>query len=159
MSSSAVETAAVEREITIAAKPETVWGLLVDPAKATRWMGLEAWLDPRPGGLYRVRVTPTRTARGEFVEVDPPRRLVYTFGWEEPDALVSPGGSTVVLELVPEGDGTRVRLTHRDLPSGASDGHARGWEHYLTRLATVAAGGDPGPDPWASEQAREERSA
>lgn len=121
-------------------------------------MGVEAWLDARPGGLYRVRINPTHTARGEFVEVDAPRRLVYTFGWEAEDALVPPGGSTVEIELVPEGDGARVRLRHRDLPSAAAaESHARGWEHYLARLSTAAPGGDPGPDPWASEQPREER--
>jgi uncharacterized protein YndB with AHSA1/START domain len=114
-------------------------------------MGIDAWLDPRPGGLYRVRVTPRNTARGEFVVVDPPRRLVYTWGWEDETMLVPAGSSIVEIELVPEGGGTRVRLTHRDLPAAAADGHGRGWDHYLPRLAVAAAGGDPGSDPWAAE--------
>ena len=70
------ETMAVERELEIAASPETVWQFLVDPEKATRWIGNGARLDPRPGGEYRCAVIPGHTAAGEFVEVDPPRRLV-----------------------------------------------------------------------------------
>jgi uncharacterized protein YndB with AHSA1/START domain len=52
------ETTAVEREIAIAASPETVWEFLVDAEKATRWMGQTASFDPRPRGLYRVEVIP-----------------------------------------------------------------------------------------------------
>src|SRR6266567_5596065 len=70
------DTTSVERDVTIAASPETVWEFLIDPDKATRWMGLTASFDPRPGGEYVCNVIPGHTARGEFVELDPPRRLV-----------------------------------------------------------------------------------
>ena len=62
---------------------------------------------------------------------------------------VPPGSSTIEIELESDGDGTRLRFTHRDLPSTkAAESHAHGWDHYLPRLATAAAGGDPGRDPW-----------
>jgi uncharacterized protein YndB with AHSA1/START domain len=142
----------VEREIAIAARPETVWAFLVDPEKATRWMGETAELDPRPGGIYRVGVIPGNTAAGEFVEVDPPRRLVWTWGWEaghEGEHAVPPGSSTIEVELIPDGEGTTLRFTHSGLPGAeAVKQHAHGWEHYLGRLQTAAAGGDPGRDPW-----------
>jgi uncharacterized protein YndB with AHSA1/START domain len=149
---SATSSVSVEREVAIAASPETVWEFLVDPAKATRWMGETASFDARPGGEYRVGVIPGHTARGEFVELDPPRRLVFTWGWE-PGAdgpnPVPPGSSTIEIELVPEGEGTLLRFAHRDLPSQeTADSHAHGWDHYLARLATAAPGGDPGVDPW-----------
>ncbi len=146
---------AVEREVRIAASPETVWQFLVDDEKAQRWMGQSASFDARPGGEYRCDVIPGNTASGEFVEVDRPRRVVFTWGWE-PGAdgapnPVPPGSTTVEIELVPDGAGTLVRFTHRDLPSQkAADSHAHGWDHYLARLATAAAGGDPGEDPWVS---------
>ena len=113
-------------------------------------------LDPRPGGIYRVDVVPGSIAVGEFVELDPPRRLVLTWGWEpradRPDN-VAPGSTTVEFQLVPSGDGTMLRLTHRGLP--ASDtGHGHGWDHYLDRLAVAAAGGDPGVDPWTTSSER-----
>jgi uncharacterized protein YndB with AHSA1/START domain len=146
------ETFSVTRELTIDASPETVWEFLVDSEKATRWMGQTASLDPVPGGDYVVGVIPGHTARGTFVELDPPSRLVYTWGWEpgegEPPA-VPPGSSTVEIELVAEGGGTRLVMTHRDLPSeAAAESHTTGWDHYLARLAVAAGGGDPGPDPW-----------
>jgi uncharacterized protein YndB with AHSA1/START domain len=146
--------ASLEREVAIAASPETVWEFLVDPQKATRWMGQECWFDPRPGGLYQCAVIPGHTARGEFVEIDPPRRLVFTWGWEPGEdgpSPVPPGSSTIEIELVPDGDGTRLRFTHRDLPSEESaESHSHGWDHYLKRLVIAAPGGDPGEDPWLS---------
>ena len=149
---STTETIAVEREVLIDARPETVWEFLVDPEKAVRWMGQTAELEPRPGGLYRVGVIPGHVARGEFVELDPPHRLVFTWGWEPDEdgaSSVPPGSSTVEIELEPNGSGTRLRFTHRDLPSTESaESHGHGWDHYLGRLVTAAAGGDPGTDPW-----------
>jgi len=143
-----IKTTSVEREIAIAASPETVWEFFVDPDKATRWMGETASLDPRPGGEYRVGVIPGHTASGEFVELDPPRRLVFTWGWENHES-VAPGSSTIEVELVPEGDGTRVRFSHAGLPNReAAESHAHGWDHYLERLAIAASGDDPGKDPW-----------
>jgi uncharacterized protein YndB with AHSA1/START domain len=146
------EPLVVRRRVEIAASPETVWELLVDPVKALRWWGIEVELDPRPGGRLRVHVIPGSVVSGAFVEVDPPRRLVYTWGWTEgggSPGLVPPGSSTVEIELEPTGAGTTVRLTHSGLPNAESAGsHGEGWDHYLGRLAVVAAGGDPGRDPW-----------
>ncbi|MGH2725022.1 MAG: SRPBCC domain-containing protein [Actinomycetota bacterium] len=54
------------------------------------------------------------------------------------------------ITLVPHGDATILRLRHTDLPSDlAREQHRQGWTHYLGRLATAGAGGDPGPDPLA----------
>jgi uncharacterized protein YndB with AHSA1/START domain len=146
------ESVSVEREIAIAASPETVWELLVDPIQAIRWMGQEATFDVRPGGEYRVAVIPGHTASGQFVEVDRPRRLVHTWGWEG-ESGVPPGSSTVEYELIPNGEGTLLRLTHRDLPNAeAAESHGHGWDHYLERITIAAAGGDPGTDPWISGQ-------
>jgi uncharacterized protein YndB with AHSA1/START domain len=151
---STAETVEIQRELTIAATPETVWGFLVEPEKATRWMGQQATFEPEPGGLYRVAVIPGNTARGEFVELEPPRRLVFTWGWEPGGAgpnPVPPGSTTVEIELEPDGDGTRLRFAHRGLPSpDSAESHGHGWDHYLKRLETAAAGGDPGTDPWLS---------
>jgi uncharacterized protein YndB with AHSA1/START domain len=150
---SSTETA-VERTIAIDASPETVWQFLVDPEKTTAWWGMTASFDPRPGGEYRIEVIPGHTASGEFVELDAPRRLVYTFGWEAGENganRVPPGSSTIEIELVPDGAGTVLNFTHRDLPSAeASESHSKGWDHYLERLAVAASGGEPGRDPWLS---------
>ena len=146
------EPLVVRRRVEIAARPETVWELLVDQQKALRWWGIGARFDPRPGGEIRVHVTPGSIASGEFVELDPPRRLVYTWGWSEGGGgpeLVPAGSTTVEIELTPTEAGTTLTLVHRGLPNEESAGnHGAGWDHYLGRLAVVAEGGDPGPDPW-----------
>lgn len=149
------EATSLERTITIAAAPETVWEFLVDPDKMTRWMGMSAALDARPGGAYRCGVIPGHTAAGEVVEVDPPHRLVFTWGWEPSGGDENPvpqGSSTIEIELTPEGEGTSLRFVHRDLPSAESTAsHAHGWDHYLERLEIAAGGGDPGEDPWLTQ--------
>ena len=141
---------AVRREMAIAATPETIWEFLVDSEKATRWMGQSASLDPRPGGEYRVEVLSGNVALGEFVEVDPPHRLVWTWGWsDESQSPVPPGSTRIEVELEPDGDGTLLRFMHSGLPDAeATAKHAHGWDHYLERLATVARGDDAGRDPW-----------
>jgi uncharacterized protein YndB with AHSA1/START domain len=149
------ERLSLQREIEIAAAPETVWEFLVDPDKARRWWGTSVFVDLRPEGRYRVELSRGRTVVGEFVELDPPRRLVYSFGWEAGSgdlaSLVPPGSSTVEIELIPRAGGTTLRIVHRDLPDAESLGsHGGGWDHYLERLSIAAAGGDPGPDPWSA---------
>lgn len=138
-----------EREIRIEAPPQTVFPFLVDPDRMTSWMGTAAELDPRPGGVWHVSVVGGRAvARGEFVSVDPPRSVVFTFGWEGPDQPVPAGSSKVEITLVPDGGGTILRLVHTALPDAhAAEQHTHGWTHYLSRLAVAAAGGDPGRDP------------
>lgn len=143
---------AVEREVRIAARPETVFEFFTDQEKQLLWMGRRAELDARPGGIYLVEINDQSTARGEFVEIDAPNRVVFTFGWEGQEAGsgvhgVPPGSSRVEITLEPEGDGTLVRLRHFGLPEEAREMHGQGWQLYLGRLEIAASGGDPGPDP------------
>lgn len=150
---SAETGAAVEVETRIAASPETVFEFFTDPDKIVQWMGRKAELDARPGGAFRCDINGRDVASGEYVVVDPPRRAVFTWGWEAEGSLTAPGSSTVEVLLEPDGDGTRLRLLHRDLPSAeAREKHGQGWRHYAERLAIAAAGGDPGADPWAAPQ-------
>jgi uncharacterized protein YndB with AHSA1/START domain len=134
------------REIVIDATPETIWPFLIDADKHVEWVGTVAEIDARPGGTYRVLVAGQHQSAGQFVEVVPKEKVVFTFGWEEKDHPIPPGSSTVEITLQPEGDKTRVRLVHRGLPADAVDDHGVGWAHYLERLTIAASGGDPGPD-------------
>jgi uncharacterized protein YndB with AHSA1/START domain len=81
-------------------------------------------------------------ALGEYVEVVPNRRVVFTWGWDGPDAVVKAGGSTVEIDLEPRGTGTRLRLVHRGLPVSERASHAEGWDFFLPRLTAVAEGRD-----------------
>ena len=96
----------VEREVRIAASPETVFGFFCDPELKLRWMGVQAELDPVPGGIYRVRINARDVARGEYVEVVPHERIVFTWGWEGDGNAVPPGASTVEVTLTPDGEDT-----------------------------------------------------
>jgi uncharacterized protein YndB with AHSA1/START domain len=140
----------VHREIRIDAAPSTVFEFLTDPAKMVRWMGTEALVDPRPGGDYAVNISGHERVSGEVIEIVPDRRLVFTWGWEGGALPVAPGASTVEITLEPDGPGTLLRLTHRDLPPGMHTFHRLGWDYALPRLAAVATGQDPGPDPLRS---------
>jgi uncharacterized protein YndB with AHSA1/START domain len=133
-------------EIVIDARPATIFPFLTDPVKHLEWMGTQAELEPRPGGTYRVRVGGEHPSAGEFVEVVPNERVVFTFGWDEPDHPIPSGTTTVAISLIPEGDKTRVRLVHTGLPEDAVSDHTAGWDHYLGRLALAATGRDAGPD-------------
>ena len=138
----------VRREVRIAAPPETVFEFLTDAAKRIRWAGTQAESDPRLGGAHRTVINPGHIVSGEYVEVLPHRRVVCTWGWIDSPAM--PPGSTIVqFDLAPDGSGTVLRVAPAMLPATARDGHAEVWAHSLSRLAAAAAGGDPGPDPWA----------
>jgi len=145
------------KEIFIDAPPEVVFQFLTDPVKMVRWMGIAAEVDPRPGGVYRLDPNGRDVILGKYLEVIPNHRVVFTWGWEKPSEGMPavPAGSTrVEIDLQAEGDGTRVRLTHSELPPAARDRHELGWGHYLMRLKTVSEGSDPGSDPYASLSVR-----
>lgn len=147
----ATDTAIYVKTMVIDASPETVWEFFVDPEKLVRWKGMKAELDPTAGGIYRCEVIPGHTARGEYVELDRPNRLVFTWGWEN-ESDVPAGSSTIEVDLTPEGDGTSLRFVHKELPNAeAVASHAHGWDHYLERLEIAATGGDPGEDPWLTQ--------
>ena len=148
----------IEVERRIEARPETVFAYFIDPERFLKWQGVDAELDPEPGGLFRVTVTGRSrvVARGEYVEVDPPKRVVFTWGWEQieglPDGMdgLLPGTSTVEVTLEPAGEGTILRLRQSGLRTDPEKKvHIEGWGTVLDRLTIVAAGGDPGPYPLA----------
>ncbi len=123
-----------------------MFSFFTDPKKMIQWKGISAELTARPGGIYRVSINGRDVARGEYLEVVPFSRIVFTWGWEGDGSAVPPGSSTVEVTLAPAGDGTLLRLRHIGLPAPAQKEHSMGWEHYLARLAMAAAGKDPGKD-------------
>jgi uncharacterized protein YndB with AHSA1/START domain len=138
----------LEHQTRVSASPETVFQYFTDPTRMVEWMGTEATLDPRAGGVCRINPTGHAVMSGRFLEVDPPRRIVFTWGWETELYATPPQSTVVEVSLVPIGKDTLVRLTHRRLQPAAVAFHREGWEHYLPRLARAAAGADAGVDPW-----------
>lgn len=134
------------KELTIKATPATIFPYLVDPARLVEWMGTEASLNPVPGGEFRVLCGGVNPSAGEFVEVIPNQKVVFTFGWDLPGHPIPAGSTQVEITLTPDGEYTLLRLTHRGLPDDAIGDHLGGWNYYLRRLEMVIDGVDPGPD-------------
>ena len=125
----------IAREIAIDAPAELVFSYLTDPAKHVQWQGVEAELDPRPGGALRITFAPGYVAVGTYVEVSPPTRIVYTWGWEQEGSDSLPAGSsTVEITLEASSLGTIVRLRHHGLPEPMLTFHSHGWDDCLAEL-------------------------
>ena len=137
------EPLVVERQTSAAA--EVVYEYLVNSADWVTWQGADAELEPEPGGIFRITTDDGRIARGQYVELRPSERVVFTWGWVDHPG-VPPGSTTVTIELMPNADGTLIRLTHEGLSPEEAGVHRLGRSHYLPRLAIAAAGTDPGPD-------------
>lgn len=129
----------------IDAPPECVYEYFTRAEAIVAWMGDYALVEAEPGGRFTVDVKGA-PVRGRFLVLDPPRRLLISWGYAGSDRL-PPGASTVEIRLTAERGGTRVELEHRDLPAEERPGHVSGWTHYLARLAAAGSGRDPGPDP------------
>jgi uncharacterized protein YndB with AHSA1/START domain len=143
---------AVQR-LVIHAPADEVFEHFVNPALFGLWMAEGATLDPTPGGIVRWTHPNGDTVSGRYVEVDPPRRLVFTYGWQRADVQIPPGSTTVEVDLVTQDDGaTLLTLVHRGLEDRAADAHQGGWRHYLNRLGRTAEGEDVGSDPSANRR-------
>ncbi|HEY7073674.1 MAG TPA: SRPBCC domain-containing protein [Acidimicrobiales bacterium] len=126
-------TDAYTTSIRIEAKPDEVFPYLTDAALMVRWMGDWACLAAEPGGEFAVDIDGI-PVRGEYCVVEPPTRVVMTWGVPGNDVIPA-GSSTVEITLAADGDGTVVRLVHRDLPPEEVAKHGVGWDHFLPRLA------------------------
>jgi len=137
---------AFSTEVDLPAPPEEVFRHLTDPAAMIRWLGQHATLEPVPGGAFNVDINGV-PVRGRYLEVDPPRRILVSWGVAG-NGDMPPGATEVEFTLTSIPAGTRLRLVHRGLAEDQREIHAAGWQHFLARLTRAAAGNDPGPDPW-----------
>ena len=124
----------------IEAKPETVFAFLTEQEKAAQWFGQITEIEGRPGGRFHVAATSGVHATGEFKEVVPYEKVVFTWGGMDD---IPEGGTTVEILLKPENKGTQLTLRHYDIPSQKSaDSFQKGWpEHAFPLLKLVAEGG------------------
>ena len=128
----------------IQAPPERVFRAWSDPDVAARWGWGRAYdtiavdLDCRPGGRWRHEIRDRTTGEtfwfdGVFREVDPPRRVVHTFGWTSDRGHAEPE-SLVTVDLVPSGGGTEVVITHTRLPADKVRETDAGWKDCLEQV-------------------------
>jgi len=126
----------VKATVRIAASPAEVFPYLVDPSLIVQWIGTWADLNPQPGGVFALDMGDT-PARGSYISVEPPDRVVFTWGIPGNEVL-PPGSSTVEILLKADGDETIVELTHRELPSEMLSTHQAGWDECVEKLRQVA---------------------
>jgi uncharacterized protein YndB with AHSA1/START domain len=139
---------AVIHEIALPVPVERVFEMFTDPRQLVRWIGISADLEPQPGGRFRFEIVPGQFCEGQYVIIDPPGRLVFTWGWTDPGFGLPPGTSRVEVTLTRSGDdGTRLRLVHTGLAGDLGLLHEDGWSRFLARLAAVAAGEEPAHYP------------
>lgn len=129
------------------APPERIFAAWTDPAVLRRWWaaqpdwtGADASTDVRVGGRYRLSMRDSaggvRSVAGEYIEVDPPRHLSYTWAWESHGDSEAPGAVTVVsVDFVAEGSSTRVVLEQRGFATQSDqESHDEGWRGCLDNL-------------------------
>ena len=133
-------------ECTLAALPEDVFRMLTDQGELVTWWGPHGFttvaveLSLTQGGPYRLRMTPPDDVAfhlsGEFLEIDPPWHLVFTFRWEEP---APDDRETVVdLSLGSTGKGTRLVLSQGPfLTKERLALHRNGWTESFEKLQAV----------------------
>ncbi|MFV4009777.1 TIGR03086 family metal-binding protein [Mycobacterium tuberculosis] len=138
-----------EKAVVVPLDPTSTFALITQPDRLRRWMAVAARIELRTGGAYRWTVTPGHSAAGTVIHVDPGKRVVFTWGWED-HGDPPPGGSTVTITLTPVDGGTEVRLVHDGLTAQQAARHAKGWNHFLDRLVVAGQHGDAGPDEWAA---------
>lgn len=132
-----------EHSVLIAARIETVWGIVSDPDRFGDWLQGRAAFAPEPGSDFEIDFPQFETRiRGEVLEYEPERhRFVVSWGVASgPQAATLPiGSSKVELWLVSEEGGTRAHVRHSALPSEkeARD-HEAGWRFHLSRLSLFA---------------------
>ncbi|MGH9136614.1 MAG: SRPBCC family protein [Acidimicrobiales bacterium] len=134
-------TRSVEQTLRINARPETVWRYWTDPQRMCEWWGAAAELDPRPGGTCRVEMGGGPVMRGEYLELVPHERVVFSFGWDPTDGApaIAPGSTRVEVTLTDDGGDTIMTLRHTGIPTAHADEHRAGWAHFLPLLADAAS--------------------
>lgn len=125
----------VSYQILIHAPAETVYHHLTDPAALLTWIAASAESEPVAGGGIRWTLPNGATMRGRYLDLQPPHRLIFSYGWENDLMGVPPESTIVEIDLDPHAQGTMLSLSHRLLPVTATEQHKQGWDYFLRRLA------------------------
>lgn len=138
---------AYDRTVFLPIDHDAAFDLVTQPERLRRWCTVSARVDLRLGGELRWTITPANNALGKFTEIEPGRRLSFTFGWVN-DPNLQPGASQVTITMEPVAGGTNLRLFHDGLTKEQDESHAEGWNYFLDRLIQFATTSQATADPW-----------
>jgi uncharacterized protein YndB with AHSA1/START domain len=141
--------ASITTSVTINADQSTVWKFLSEQPKFLGWMTFlpgapipsGSTFEPKPGGTLRIIFPDGTEAKGSVLELTPPAKLVFTWGYEPDRAKTGlrPGSSRVEATTLSVPEGTIVTLTHSGpMSDELAKEHEGGWRHYLSQLAVQA---------------------
>lgn len=128
----------LDRTVVIRARPATVFEFFRNSDDWAAWWGQGSTIDARPGGRLLIRHPNGIEMIGEVVEIQPPERFVFTYGYASGNPIPA-GGSLVTIRLALHPAGTLVRLTHEFSEEPARDEHVQGWRYQLSLFANVVA--------------------
>lgn len=127
----------LDRTVVIHAPRENVFRFLTDTPRWATWWGAGSTIDARPGGALYICHPGGVEVRGEVLEVKPPERMVFTYGYVKGEPIPV-GASRVTLRLDPHRLGTELHLTHEFADTAARDEHIQGWRYQLSLFSNVA---------------------
>jgi uncharacterized protein YndB with AHSA1/START domain len=129
----------LERTIVIRARRATVFRYFTDPARFAAWWGKGSEIDARVGGRVSIRFPNDVRVGGEVLELEPPGRIVFSYGYEGGRHAIPPGGSRVSITLEELPEGTRLQLRHELATQAGRDMHVQGWRYQLALFANVVS--------------------
>jgi len=128
----------LDRTIIINAPREAVFKYFTDSSRWAAWWGEGSTIDSRPGGRIHIKYPEGTEVAGEVVEVRPPERIVFTYGYVSGDPIPA-GSSRVSIQLAEDHRATRLTLTHELGSAAARDQHIQGWRYQLSLFSNVVA--------------------
>lgn len=127
----------VHRELVIRAPRELVFRHFTDSERWARWWGKGSTIDGRVGGAMAIVYPDGSRASGTVLELDPPRRVVFSYGYEGAGKPIAPGASRVTVTLAEHPDGTQLEFLHEVADAPTRDLHVQGWRYHLAVFANV----------------------
>ena len=128
----------LDRTVVIQAAPQTVFSFFTENDRWASWWGAGSTIEPTRGGRVFIRHPNGIESSGEVVEVVPPTRIVFTYGFNSGNPI-PPGSSRVTISLERQGLGTRLDLLHEFAEAGPRDEHVQGWRYQLSLFGNVVA--------------------
>jgi uncharacterized protein YndB with AHSA1/START domain len=128
---------------TVPASPERVFDAWTDASRLAAWWwpqlaGTTYDMDARQGGAYTISSPAIgATVRGVYTVVDRPRRLVFTWNWEDGGDTETVVEDTVVVTFEPQGAATLITVEHTSTAHEPDGGTEQGWHDVLDRLVTT----------------------
>jgi uncharacterized protein YndB with AHSA1/START domain len=128
----------LDRTVTIRASRDLVFRYFTDSDRWAAWWGAGSTIEPRAGGAVYIRHPGGVESLGEVVAIDPPERIVLTYGFAS-GSPIPPGSSLVTIRLEAEGTATRLHLVHEFPNAAARDEHVQGWRYQLSVFSNVVS--------------------